>query len=860
MPRLPDWAPAADYAAQLSVAAEALLATPPALQRVTSGSVDAPRTAMLREQHDARWRPHLQTLVDAAERPRGRLALRLVDGVLGALSNTVRWRRRGDTLRLEVLRVLHTVCAHDMDAVADLGWAGFHAHIARYAAASATAPAADDAEQADDEVVAEIMSAIVGSGCPFNSSRGSDERRPAPLRFAASGEADGEATLALRQVPKPVGVHYNVGFLLWPNAILLSRFLCGNFGDGVDVRRTLLPNARVLELGAGIGMVGLALARCACVDKAMRAAPAEVILTDFNPQVLQNLQYNISLNCPMQDRDPSVARYAPIVRAGKLDFTAATAAAALSSDSAVVDSNRHGSGWDGENGVHEAAADVVVGADIIASAEDARSVVGVLQLTLAKPHGVAFLALPHSDSRYGIDALNGYLDQVEELHYEIAPYERVPTGPRCEHGEDSSMTTSEAAGGLFAGLESERDSGMRWIHYRIWWRGATPCSGATGVSSEDCGSDPLHQLGETELRTLLAATGWDSRLLANGAGRKQMVALLRGCMRACSHDSSGVSSQSAVSVERHSLDATSAAEQPKCQSETVASFTVARELPDPSSSLSSNITDHVVHRLYSSAAADIEALTDRTTSEMVRRATHEMKLQEQVAARKAARARKMLAESTSEPEPEPELDVQSYHRVGANSSSSSSSASDLMNAIGDAAAAIDADDTHLDLAADSRSSSSSGEVDALFDNLEDALCDHLGEEYNDEEDAQQMDHTQPGAADRPRDPSGFEQWLYPDPWQRLHELGFGPYRELLSDYDLISADKMRLLGCNALEQQLQELQVPDSDIDRMLAAVFAKKISSATGSYTSARPLFVYSRSEISSVAQFRLSESSELH
>eukprot|EP01044_Picomonas_judraskeda_P003484 COSAG03_NODE_287_length_9368_cov_412.210594_2_plen_934_part_00 len=842
MPQLPEWAPAADYAAQLSVAAEALLATPPALQRVTTGSaVDAARTAELREQYAARWRPHLQTLVAAAERPRGRLALRLVDGVLGALSDTVRWRRRGDTLRLEVLRVLHTVCAADVDAVADLGWAGFHAHIAGYAAASVTAPGANSAEQADDELVAEIMSVIVASGCPFNSRRGSDERRPAPLRFAASGEAGGEATLALRQVPKPVDVHYDVGFLLWPNAILLSRFMCGNFGDGVDVRRTLLPNARVLELGAGVGMVGLALARCACDDKGMCAAPAEVILTDHNLQVLQNLRYNISLNSPMSDDE---ARHAPIVRAGKLDFTAATAAAVLSRDSAVVDSERQGGGWDGENGVHEAAADVVVGADIIASAEDARSVVGVLQLTLAKPHGVAFLALPHSDSRYGIDVLNGYLDQVEELHYEMAPYERLAAGTRCGHGEDSSMTASEAAGGLFAGLEPERDSGMRWLHYRIWWRGAKQRSGATGVPSEERGSDPLHQLDEAELRTLLAATGWNSRLLAKGAGCKQMVALLRGCMRACSHDSSSVSSQSEVGVvvDTHLLDATAAAEQPKGQSETASSNTVADELPDRSSSLSSNVTAHVVHKLYSSAAADIEALTDRTTSEMVRRATHEVKLQEQVAARKAARARKMLAKSTSEPEPEPELELQSYGRVGANSSSSSSCSSDLMNAVGDAAAATDADDTHVDLAAESCSSSSSGGVDALFDNLEDALCDHLGEEYDDKEQAQQIDRTQPGAADRMREAGGVEQWLYPDPWQRLHELGFGPYRELLSEYGMISADKMRLLGCNGLEQQLQELQVPDSDIDRMLAAVFAKKISSATGSYTARRPpLFVRS-------------------
>ncbi len=839
MPQLPDWAAPADYASQLSGAAQALLATPPALQRVHgsgSGAVNAEATAVLREQHDGRWRPHLDVLAAAAERPRGRLALRLVDGVLDALSETVRWRRRGDMLRLEVLRVMHTLCAGDMDVVADLSLAGFHAQIARYASAATAALPGSEAEQDDDNLVAEILSAIVASGCPFNSSRGSAERRPAPLRFAASSEASDAATLALRQVPKPVGVHYDVGFLLWPNAILLSRFLCSKLGDGADVRRTLLPNARVLELGAGIGMVGLALANCACVDDAMSAAPAEVILTDFNPEVLQNLRYNISLNCPMRNDAACDGRHAPIVRAAKLDFTAATSAALPASDSAVLAAEQQGSGWRGENAVHEAAADVVVGADIIASAEDARSVVGVLQLTLAKPHGVAFLALPHSDSRYGVDALNGYLDQVDELQYEIVPYERLSEGTRC--GLHSNSRTRLVERGLFAGLESEQDSGMRWLHYRIWWRNTNRRTVESDRAlSERRETDPLQQLGETELRTLLTATGWDNAVLASAAGPKQMVALLRGSMRACAHDISDVASQSLLgTAETRSADATRAVEEPTILPETGSSQTAAANLPCAPSPPSHSSTAQVVDRLYSSAAANIQSITDRNASEMVRRATHEMKLQEQVAARKAARARKMLATSSAEPEPEPEAEIkpelQSECCNSGSSSSSSGGGSDLVDVLGDAAAATDADDIHQGLAAESCSSSSSGEVDALFDNLEDALCEHLGEEYDDEEQVDQLDRSEPGAADVPRDQGGVEQWLYPDPWQRLHELGFGPYRELLSEYDLVNTKKIRSLGCNGLQQLLQELQLPESDIDRLLAAVFAKKITSATGQYT----------------------------
>lgn len=162
--------------------------------------------------------------------------------------------------------------------------------------------------------------------------------------------------------------------------------------------------------------------------------------------------------------------------------------------------------------------------------------------------------------------------------------------------------------------------------------------------------------------------------------------------------------------------------------------------------------------------------------------------------------------------------------------------------------AADADDDGDDDAAgadtdNSSSSATSDELDALFDNLEDALCDHLGEEHDDED---QHDGTQLGdngaaaaggggsvgaRAGGGDGGGGVEQWLYVEPWGRLHELGFGPYRALLSEYDLLSAAKLRALGVDGLARQLRELQLPESDIDRFSAVVFGKKIASATGTY-----------------------------
>ena len=398
MPALPGWAPPPELAAALAAAAAALAALPPPLQSISSdGTLDAPRSLAEREQHEARWRPHLEALGVAAGTARGTLALRLADGVLAALCDTVRYRRRGDELRLAVLRLALRMCSgQGVDVVHDLDLVGFHRLLARQQGAGAEAAEPSAAEQEDDELVADIITAIAGSGHPFCASQSPSEPRPSPLQFAVHGDA--ADALLVRQVPKPVGEQFDVGFLLWPNAVLLSRFLCARSGAGAEARRSLLAGARVLELGAGLGLVGLSVATCARRDGGMRAAPKEVVLSDFNPTVLDSLRYNIALNCDGQGQ-----RDAPEVRAAKLDFGAAAAEAVkpLPAGTLAVPPAMRGFGWRGEGGEREAAADVVVGADVMCSVEDARSIAATLQLVLAWPHGVAYLSLPHSDARFG---------------------------------------------------------------------------------------------------------------------------------------------------------------------------------------------------------------------------------------------------------------------------------------------------------------------------------------------------------------------------------------------------------------------------------------------------------------------------
>ena len=72
----------------------------------------------------------------------------------------------------------------------------------------------------------------------------------------------------------------NLGLKTWTSSVLLSRKL-------IDLRRHVAqPRTRVLELGAGTGLVGIAAA-CAWA--------ANVTLTDL-PEILPNLQKNIDSN------------------------------------------------------------------------------------------------------------------------------------------------------------------------------------------------------------------------------------------------------------------------------------------------------------------------------------------------------------------------------------------------------------------------------------------------------------------------------------------------------------------------------------------------------------------------------------
>lgn len=85
-------------------------------------------------------------------------------------------------------------------------------------------------------------------------------------------------SILVRPVTERQQSQFDVGFQMWPAAVILSRWLCRN--------PKVIAGRNVLEVGAGLGLCGLVAGHIA----------ATVTLSDFNPAVLKALEENVALN------------------------------------------------------------------------------------------------------------------------------------------------------------------------------------------------------------------------------------------------------------------------------------------------------------------------------------------------------------------------------------------------------------------------------------------------------------------------------------------------------------------------------------------------------------------------------------
>ncbi|KAI1819758.1 hypothetical protein F4861DRAFT_112515 [Xylaria intraflava] len=96
--------------------------------------------------------------------------------------------------------------------------------------------------------------------------------------------------------------HTDVGLQSWGAAFILTQLMCA-CPDRLSLNKDALGSApEIIELGAGTGLVGIALGK---ILQHLGVPAPTIVATDFHPTVLVNLRANIAKNfsTPNEDRD-----------------------------------------------------------------------------------------------------------------------------------------------------------------------------------------------------------------------------------------------------------------------------------------------------------------------------------------------------------------------------------------------------------------------------------------------------------------------------------------------------------------------------------------------------------------------------
>ena len=235
---------------------------------------------------------------------------------------------------------------------------------------------------------------------PYGGRGGADSGREPPLEILLQQAEDEEAD----------GMHAT-GFVMWPSAVMLSRWLArnpsivlGGRGGGA-AEASAAAEGDILELGAGCGLVGLTAAALLRRDRLRREDDEEtdqeedededdgdveggkVIFTDYNPAVLENLERNLRLNRLDGGRSSVVG----------LDFFDQSSPA---DGTGSIGSARPG--WIGMDGTRRRPVRLVLAAEILCYSNDAALVAGTLEGALCEG-GRAILLGPDSTHRFGVE-------------------------------------------------------------------------------------------------------------------------------------------------------------------------------------------------------------------------------------------------------------------------------------------------------------------------------------------------------------------------------------------------------------------------------------------------------------------------
>ena len=211
-----------------------------------------------------------------------------------------------------------------------------------------------------EEEGAARVAAQIGLPFPFLGHRRileSNESCAAPLLQYDFGGAQA-VSLLVQPVSSAQESQFTVGFMMWPAAVILSRWIRHAPSD-------LFLSRTVHELGAGLGLSGLAAADLA----------SSVVLSDFNPVVVENLRENIGLND-----------------------------ASSTCSTCILD-------WNDPASIRDKQVDLVIASDVVCQASDAVLLAATIKAAML-PSGAAIIVLPCPDSRFGTEAFPVSLTEV----------------------------------------------------------------------------------------------------------------------------------------------------------------------------------------------------------------------------------------------------------------------------------------------------------------------------------------------------------------------------------------------------------------------------------------------------------------
>lgn len=270
------------------------------------------------------------------------------------------------------------------------------------------------------ELIESIECNIIGCGCTYPIiclspiiDINDDEKFLPDIFHFPKKDIDSNYTVVLKRVPRSMHGHgqKSVGYILWSGAIILSRWLNSN--------NNLITGKKVLEIGAGLGLLGIVAAKYA----------NHVTMTDYNEIVLQTLDKNVQINTrnininedvdllggyqPALDNsdnvdvsfldwdqleiEPFTFSYVPCSTYGTINESKMVSVVTDNYDDSyapltfpTLDINER--------------YDVIIASDMICCENDAVGIAKSVKIFL-KPDGICYFVIPQSQFRFGTEAL-----------------------------------------------------------------------------------------------------------------------------------------------------------------------------------------------------------------------------------------------------------------------------------------------------------------------------------------------------------------------------------------------------------------------------------------------------------------------